>query len=438
MRTRRANRSKRVRYTTKYNLGSDESGEDAEATQAPGADEDNEFKEPEGPEGAKSASDQEGDEVGAGNGEAAEDDVPSDGTDDDGAQDDDDELMHVGSDEGGDKDGRPQRARQTRNKWKRKLPRRSAVHTVPSYPAESRNSRVYEGPAKRNLRGMNLVTTLYGLDEGHVKVVRGMLNKWFDHQALPNRGPGEGGVMQSPWLAEDYEEKQRHWCGSWYAKYRGPKGELQRLRKIRPDHVDMFKPPMTDLVALVGPFHCQKQIRTQYGFAHPVSEDGELWRAADPAQEEATPPKGWLLDTGGIPLAVGWAPLIGHKEQFLAVCTIPFADQDPKDADSPEDDPEEKKKGSVQVWSIPCHREDGSDGRLVHSFSFDWGRPKRLQWCPVPPPDDSKIGLLAVLCADGQVRVVEVPRPIPGQENYGMQTITFSLAPQADVPLQNG
>ncbi|PSS05128.1 hypothetical protein BD289DRAFT_358216 [Coniella lustricola] len=312
---------------------------------------------------------------------------------------------------------------------------KQAIHAIVKYPTDTRDTRLYEGPLRDWLRGLGLLKILYGPDPDHVQIAWGMLKKWFNHQILPNRGPGESGVMESPWLAEDYEDKQRHWSRSWYDRYRAARSRTQRLRKIRSEHIALFQPAMTELACLIGPFDRQQQLRTQYGIAQATLETGELWQAAEAAPEASSSrssPKGWVLDAGGIPLAMEWAPLAGHAEQFLAVATIPFSDQDPKDADSIEPDPEEFKKGTLQVWSLPLHREEGIQAHLVQALSFDWGRPKRLQWCPVPLPDDSKLGLLAVLCGDGQVRILEVSKPLSAATSYD-----WVVSPAATLGITN-
>ncbi|KAJ4425188.1 hypothetical protein N0V82_000243 [Gnomoniopsis sp. IMI 355080] len=371
MRTRKANKSQRKSYAATFRIGSDDSEDDLEQAQDQDADVD--F----GVEEVHEAS--EADEI---DDTPAEDDKLSD-QEQDPESDDSDESDEAILDDAPMRKGR-------------KLPKRAHVHEVSTYPADLQATRIYDGPLKQNLRGPQLLNILYGPDPDHVKVFRGMLRKWFDHQVLPSARVGEGGVMSSPWLAEDFEVKQKYWSRAWHDRFRAAKP--QRMRKIRPDHVDMFKPPMNDLS---------------------IAENGQLLGSVSSGSQEANRPKDWLLDTGGIPIAMGWAPSTGHKEQFIAVCSVPFGDQEAKDGSSFDDDPEEKKKGSVQIWSIPCHKVDGNEARLLHFLSFDWGRPKRLQWCPVPPPDDSKIGLVAILAADGLVRIVEVPKASLGdQENY--------------------
>lgn len=408
MRTRKANKGQRKSYAATFRIGSDDSEEDLEDAQDQDADVD--FGADEGQE----ASDEEEMD------DAPEDEVVDDGNvleqaevpqkrdagalDTDGDSDDSDDSDEASLDRVPTRKGR-------------KLPKRAHIHEVPTYPAQLQATRVYDGPLKQQPRGPQLLNLLYGPDPDHIKVFRGMLRKWFDHQVLPSARVGEGGVMASPWLAEDFEEKQKHWSRMWHDRYRGAK--LQRLRKIRPDHVDLFKPPMDDLVCFVGHPDQQKQTRTRYGVCQSVAENGQLLDTVDTESQEVPKSKDWLLDAGGIPLGIGWAPSTRHKDQYLAICSVPFSDQEAKDGSSPDDDPEEKKKGSVQIWSIPCHKVAGNEPRLLHFISFDWGRPKRLQWCPVPPPDDSEIGLLAVLAADGLVRVIEVPKASSDLESYG-------------------
>lgn len=406
MRTRKSNKKKSFSFADKYDLGSDGSSEELE--EARDEEEDVDFEEAEG------------DQDEGGIDEAGDDEELENGEKEDSAQHlgDEDLAVDSGSESEESSTSRSETAPFGRGKLSQRLSERGAIHKVPSYPADLQQTRVYDGPLKKNTRGTHLLALLYGPHSGHLKVIRQMMDKWYQNQILPDKHAGTG-VMQSPWLAEDYEEKQKHWSRTWYGKYRGAESDLQRLRRIRPDHVHMFKPPMKELVCFMGPFNSQKQIRTSCGFGQPISNTGEPLGVINPTSQHPTPPKGWMLDTGGLPLAIGWAPLVGHQEQFLAVCSIPYSDHEPKDAESPEDDPDEKKKGSVQIWSIPCHKTGGSHAHLAQSLSFDFGRPKRLQWCPVPPPDDSKIGLLAILCADGQVRVIEVPKPTSGQENYG-------------------
>lgn len=429
MRTRKSNKSKRFSYTEAYELGSEDSEQELEDLED--GDVDVDFEVPDaGEEGQDDSPDDEADDDALNDGRREVEelsggdkpgDVPRPVHEVDDPMDTDGEEEEGEDDDHGTLAKSQQRPKGRGRLLKKKLVKRSIVHIVPPYPSDLQQTRVYDGPLKRWKRAHQLLTVLYGPNEGHIRVIAAMLRKWFESQTLPNKHTDKGGVMHSPWLPEDYEEKERLWSKSWYGKYRAASRDLQRSRKIRPEHIDMFKPPSHAMACFMGPFSNQRPVQTSYGSGIPVSRTGEPWKAIDSNSPPSTPPKGWLLDTGGIPLGIGWAPLTGHREQFLAVCTVPYADQEPKDHNAPEDDSEEKKRGGIQIWSIPCHKNDGIPARLIHSFQFDFGRSKRMQWCPVAPPDNHTIGMLAVLCGDGQVRVFDVPNTTSGQENYGKQ-----------------
>ncbi|ROW09508.1 hypothetical protein VMCG_02174 [Cytospora schulzeri] len=424
MRTRKANKTKRYSYADTYGIASDEDAEVHPEVQD--AEDDVDFDVDQAEEAQNVSGDDDEVEDRGLNDEGGEDEDLSMDEKVDGAAEGDEEAIPVESeaDGGANVISTVKKVPRGRGGWKKKLLKRATIHGVPPYPANLQQTRVYDGPLKRWLRTTQLLNILYGPEPAHLKVMRGMARKWFESHVLPSKSyTGEGGVMESPWLAEDYELEQKQWSKVWYDRYRAAaKGSLQQSRKIRSEHVEMFKPPQDDMICSLGPFNSQKQVRTRYGFGQPVLETGEPSEAIHPASQQSTPPRGWLLDTGGLPLGIGWAPISGHKEQFLAVCTVPYSDQEPKYAGAPDEHPEEMKRGSIQVWSIPCHKDDGTHSRLVHHFWFDWGRPKRLQWCPIPSPDESKIGILAVLCADGQVRVFEVPKPVSSQVNYEWMT----------------
>lgn len=446
MRTRKSNKSKRFSYSQAYELGSEESGEDLDEVED--ADADVDFEEPEGGEEGQegSAGDDDDDEVM--NDVRSEEEVLLEEEQLEGVAPKGGEIDPMDTDEDdAEGDGaavKPRWAPKGRGKWKLKLLKRGNIHAVPPYPSDLRQTRVYDGPLKPWTSAQQLLTILYGPETGHIKVIRGMLRKWFNSQTLPNVSNNEGGVMHSPWLAQDYEEKEKRWSRSWYGKYRAARPELQKSRKIRAEHVDMFKPPSHGMICFTGPFNQQQQIRTSYGSGIPVTQSGLPLNAADNTESSTHGrPKGWLLDTGGIPLGIGWAPLTGHREQLLAVCAVPYADQELMEHDAREADAEEKKRGSVQIWSIPCHRKDASLARLVSSLQFDFGRSKRMQWCPVASPDDHTMGMLAVLCGDGQVRVLEIFKANTGQENYGWcppppPSMSVIFLDSANCPRQNG
>lgn len=426
MRTRKSNKAKRFSYSEAYELSSEESGE--ELDEVGDADADIDFEGPEGGEEGQEASAGDDDEEEVMNDVRAEEEsLSEDERLEDLPQGCQVDQTDTEEDDGDDTAVKRRWTPKGPSKWKLKLLKRGIVHVVPPYPTDSRQTRIYDGPLTPWTRAQQLLKILYGPEPGHIKVIRGMLNKWFDSQTLPKISNEEVAVMHSPWLAEDYEDKEKRWSRMWFEKYRAASHELQKSRKIRSEHIDMFKPQPHEIICFMGPFNQQKQVRTSYGSGLPVTHSGEPLRNNDDNSSAPDPPKGWLIDTGGIPLSIGWAPLRGHREQFLAVCTVPYADQELRDHDAPAADPEEKKRGSIQIWTIPCHREAASAACLATSLQFDFGRSKRLQWCPVAPPDDHTVGMLGVLCGDGQARVFEVLKLTTAQETYGTRSSASSV-----------
>lgn len=408
MRTRKSNKKKSFKYQEAFDLGSDESASEIE--EVADGDDDVEFQEPEGDDEEQGASDA-GDDVQFPPGKLREQaDLLRE------AQGARTRLINHESKDMDSDDEAGSTTLEGTHAARRKLPNRSAIHEVLPYPKDVRQTRVYEGPLKKHIRGEHLLKLLYGPQPEHLNIIRQLLQKWFRSHTLPQKSAGDG-VMHSPWLAENYESRQNYGSRAWYDKYRAAKSHLQSLRRIRPDHAEMFRPSGDQLICLTGPSTSQNQFRMHYGVGVPISEAGEPQAEAQPASESPTFPKAWMLDTGAIPTAISWAPMTGHTEQFLAICTVPHSDQSYKDADAPVEDPDAKKNGSLQIWAIPCHKGNDGHARLLQLYSFDWGRPQTIQWCPTISPDETQIGMLAILCRDGQARVIEVPKPTPEQEN---------------------
>ena len=142
---------------------------------------------------------------------------------------------------------------------------------------------------------------------------------------------------------------------------------------------------------------------------------------------------GWLLDIGGTVMSMGWAPSDARSAQLLALTIIPFSDQafypDLKKAPRESD----MKEGVVQIWRFEADEDSrriarpaARQPRLAHALCFSWGRATRLQWCPVPLTGHDKVGLLAVLCGDGRVRVLEVPdTAMDSTETFGKCSMGF-------------
>src|SRR5690606_35164365 len=78
--------------------------------------------------------------------------------------------------------------------------------------------------------------------------------------------------------------------------------------------------------------------------------------------------------------------------------------------------------------------------RLLGTKCFDWGRPKRLEFCPVPMDVDGPHGMLAVLSGDGKARALEVNNHLErqkGQEDHDTDTPCYGALRELPVDVRH-
>lgn len=293
---------------------------------------------------------------------------------------------------------------------------RKGFHDIPHYPLETRIvTRVYAGPLRRYARYSALRDAMYGPEYERIKVIWDLEIRWSEFPVLPPRFPPEDqqGVIPSPWLPPGFERGQVKRALAWYDDLQASAPQTQQSRVLSPDDGRRFVPKAEgDIVTLVGPWNKQKEVRLGQGDSVAVSPTGLPVNHPDAPNKT---PSGWMLDTGGIPLAVSWAPLSRQDIQILAVATVPFSDQQPPGEDGPREDVTDKTAGCVQLWEfVPGERHQGQLPspstqlpRLLNVKCFNWGRPKRLQFCPVALDSSGLYGLLALLTGDGIARVID-------------------------------
>lgn len=299
---------------------------------------------------------------------------------------------------------------------------RKSYHDIPHYPLETRIvTRVYAGPLRRYARYSALRDSMYGPEYPRIKIIWDLEIRWANFPVLPPRLPPDDphGIIPSPWLPAGFERTQERNAFYWYDDYLAKSPETQQSHYISPEHAENLIPRADgNLATVIGPWGNQKEFHLSQGSSISLSQSG--LPVDDPDSKDKTP-SGWMLDLGGIPLAMGWAPSASKTAQVLAVATIPFADQEPmvqqkeKAAAAGEKQPD--TVGCIQFWEFTADHTDGGlptpstalPSLLMAKF-FDWGRPKRLQWCPVSFEKAGLHGLLAILCGDGKARVIDVKR----------------------------
>ncbi|KAF6809710.1 transcription factor tfiiic complex subunit [Colletotrichum sojae] len=270
------------------------------------------------------------------------------------------------------------------------------------YHADGRPTRYYTGALKRGQR-IQVLDFFYGPEEGAVGTAAWMLNRWVSYGVLPSKLPhGDGCPVPSPWLPKDFAERERAAAEKWFSgvKERGGEAAVESEEggayRIRPDG---------NLAALLGPYEQPKEVRIE-PYQGVVLSDTGLPLESESKDKVA----GWMFDAGGLVVSMDWALREEGEAQVLALAVIPHSDQ--------ELEPEAKldeKKGTIQLWELCGRKADNGvtypqnkPARLARTICVDWGRVKRLKWCPFPFKDPGTLGLLAILCGDGQVRVVYV------------------------------
>ena len=327
------------------------------------------------------------------------------------------------------------RPKRTRNTGAGMIQSRKGFHDIPHYPLETRIvTRVYAGPLRRYARYSALRDSMYGPEYPRIRIIWDLEMRWADFPVLPPRLPPshKNGVAPSPWVPASFERKQERLAHQWYERYhkrdckkRDPFVDYhliesrhgQTYTQLNPMHGQSLLPRADnggDLVALIGPWNKQKQVRLGDGDSVPFAPSG---LPTDDPDAKDTTPTGWLLDIGGITLAMGWAPSRSRDKQVLAIASIPFADQAPAGKPGTTPAAPDASLGCIQLWEFTADAERTSINgmaapseappRLLAALCFNWGRPKRLQWCPVPMESSGAYGMLAVLCGDGQARVID-------------------------------
>ncbi|KAL1837728.1 hypothetical protein VTJ49DRAFT_3444 [Mycothermus thermophilus] len=343
-----------------------------------------------------------------------------------------------------------------------------SFHSIPPYPLETRIvTRVYAGPLRRYARYSALRDTMFGPEHERIRVIWQVEVRFSGFPVLPPRwGPEEeeNGVVRSPWVGEGFEGVQVRRAGLWYGEVceqsrRAGEGEVQRGRGLGKEEGEGLMPREEKEVALLlGRWDRQKEYRLGQGGCLVTAQDGLPVDETDGVGEDRTPSE-WVMDVGGIPLAVAWAPLVRQDLQVLAVATVPFADQAPKPppgaagrkheaaagtATTAEGKETDKKIGCIQLWEFVPQERQGQlpspstrPPRLLSAQFFDWGRPKRVEFCPVPLDSCELYGMMAILCGDGKARVIEAKAiedaDVPSFEWIESPIATFGLTEDYNV-----
>ncbi|KAI1428275.1 hypothetical protein F5Y12DRAFT_782706 [Xylaria sp. FL1777] len=289
---------------------------------------------------------------------------------------------------------------------------------VPPYPSDpgQRWTRTYLGPIKRWTRFYELIDWWFGDKPNRRAILDGYLRLWWHHELIPPKLTSQPHLLaaQSGWMPSNFADDQRSKFRQLYNSHLVHQFRQQsstRIDKAKAFH--WFVPQAHgDLSVLLGHVSDQKSYRIQYGESISFSNTGHPIREGDSGEVITG---GWLLDVGGIPISMAWAPAQGQVNQLLAIAVVPFSDQayyqNLKDAPTES----EQKGGTVQILRF----EVAQDGRgifrpsrraprLAQALCFSWGRVSRIQWCPIQLTAEDTTRLLGVLCVDGKLRIIGI------------------------------
>lgn len=132
---------------------------------------------------------------------------------------------------------------------------------------------------------------------------------------------------------------------------------------------------------------------------------------------------GSILNAGGMVTSISWAPGFASYEQYIAVGVLDDNQRDPlKDSILKENISLFSAEGYASSFYIyrlnldPTLYIDGDNNnsmcQLVASYSHDFGSVSGLKWRPQNEKNGADtLGLLAFLCQDGKLRVIDVKKP---------------------------
>lgn len=299
--------------------------------------------------------------------------------------------------------------------------------------ADGRIVRAYCGPYDRGLRGHPLVEMWYGRHQGGIKMAHGMLDRWMDWSVLPPRSKlDEPAERDRGVWSPNFFEREAYNAEHWYERVMDSMPQDESFLRLSEEEAQPYRLHRGAMPVLMGPHDSQLEIMFEVGDAYALSLSGLPF---DQDESDTKTVAGWMFDTGGIVTSMDWAPRqTRNAPQLLAMCVIPHSDQEHYDFEKESVKPDFQKHGVVQLWEFEGAR--GEDGfvrpsskrpRLQKTICLEHGRARRVKWSPA-------CGLLAVICGDGNVYVIEAGDDGDGRYDKLQQPVaTFGLLEEENI-----
>lgn len=263
----------------------------------------------------------------------------------------------------------------------------------------------YIGPYDRGTKGKPLLRVWYGPNAEDIDQARRMLVWWSDFTVLPPKVlvKDADDPISRVWAPGRYA-KEKELAEAWYNRMKSAQGGDQFI-SLPSEESQLYASTLGALPVVIGPRDAQIHRSFSPGDHIPITENA---LPVDVDKSQSRKNAGWLFDVGGLVLDLDWAPEDEDTNtQRLALAVIPHADQQMYNYEKESSNPGFQRYGTVQIWTF--EGADGLNGYLnaaktpathLKTLCLDRGRVKRISWSPTR-------GLLAILCGDGSVCVVE-------------------------------
>ncbi|KAI8937336.1 hypothetical protein NX059_006542 [Plenodomus lindquistii] len=285
---------------------------------------------------------------------------------------------------------------------------------------------------------------LFGPENEALKPILNTRDHWYEQESLPLRTPD--GCRRSFFESLEGRAKEESSIRTWYETTGWSTFiEKQKTQVLTAEAGQKYMatggPPALNV--LWGSAQSPR-VRT-FGKGDCVS--------VNEAFEDSTDRRGWLFNLGARIQDAQWASNEEGKTQYLAVAV----EQKPMEGWQP--GPLEQPKApafsasqpypsSVQIWAFEMTGDDEEDTprqpRLEQVICTDWGAPKQLRWNPIQATNNSEssneegnehIGFLAGIWSDGHVRILDVKRPLPEDQEDGPAYVHYaSTAFDVSIP----
>ena len=270
--------------------------------------------------------------------------------------------------------------------------------------------------------GQSRLRCLFGPAEADCKDAQFARTRFPAESTLPRRGKASSKdvFQRSSPLTKATEERDAARLASWLQND-GTKSLADRKQltsELSPEEAAEYMTGSGDVIFVMGPHDKQECFKIGVGESLPLRD---AWQPSNPTPLPPTYKAGFIINLGARVHCVAWAPSKSSQDvvQYLATSVLPRRRSSAAhNAEAPAFSPQPAYKACVQIWEIAVSTRDSIDieqpPKPVLALCMEWGDVKNMAWCPNRTEEHPGVGILAVICGDGAVRIINVPPPAAG------------------------